>query len=459
MDYTMMSGHYPQVTQKKEMGISWSSITLFDGLAETLSGLGGSSDRLKAMSFERPNPVSQQEVEWAIEFDGIFERFINAPVEDVLANGVDFENLPEEEEKAVEAWLKKIKFWPTIFKALSVSRSNHGSMIWLDTGSKDNSKPMGKKEIFKLKRLVVFDSEVISGQYSDGSIYSEPELWDVGDPAVNGKSIHRSRLLHFPGKFISDRHRNEHSGHGARAADQIWEAWIAFRTTFLLPPNIALTYEEGVLGLEGLNQKMTSDAGRELMRKKVADLEAVRSFLRIRVTDANDKFERHGAPVGGLADIMDRGENFFVAQTGFPRSILFGYSKGSNLAADSKGEEQNKLYMRLVRSIQKAITPELEYFFGLAQPYLQKMNPAMGFKNMEFCWEKADTETPLERSQREKLDAERDVAYFSNGLGPISREELREDLKKRGTYSSLDIEEMPSANVDLNEDGQPSESD
>lgn len=461
MNYSMMAGlPYPQVqvSDKKEIGVSWSTLSLFDGLSETLSGLGGSSDRLNNIRFEPPPAVGQQEVEWAIEFDGVFERFINAPVEDVLAEGVDFEYLPEEEEDAAEAFLKKIKFWPTIFKALSVSRSNYGAMVWIDTGAKDNAKPMAKNEIFKLKRLVVFDSEVISGQYTDGSIYSEPELWSVGDAKVNGKFIHRSRLLHFPGKFISDRHRHEHGGHGARAADQIWEAWIAFRATFLMPPNIALTYEEGILGLEGLNQKMTSEAGRDLMRKKVTDLEAVRSFLRIRVMDSLDSFQRAGAPVAGLADIMDRAENFFVAQTGFPRSILFGYSKGSNLAADSKGEEQNKLYMRLIRSIQHRITPELEYFFGLIQPQLQRLNPGMKFENMQFCWEKSDTETPLERAQRQEIEAKRDSIYFSNGVGPVSHDELREDLKKRGIYSSLDVQDMPSAEVDLNEDGQPESS-
>lgn len=429
-------------------GVSWSSLSVHDGLKEVLSGLGGESDRLKMMRFEPPQFVTQQEVEWAIEFDGIFERFINAPVEDVLAEGIDFEYLSEEEEDALEDWLEKIQFWPTLSKALSVSRSNYGSVIWIDTGARDNKKPMGVNEIFKLKRLVVFDSEVIQADYSGLSIYEEPDQWIIGDPSVGGKGIHKSRLLFFPGKFVSDRHRYNHGGHGSRAADQIWEAWIAFRTTFMMPPNIALTYEEGVLGMQNLNKEMTTPAGREAIRRRTFDLEAVRSFLRLRVKDAEDTFERVGAPTAGLADVMDRSENFFVAETGFPRSILFGYSKGTGLASDSKGEEQNKLYMRLIRSIQKSVLPELKRFFVMAQPVLQKTY-SLPFKDMRCCFEKGDTETPAERSTREKTDAERDMLYYSGGLGPVMRDELREDLKKRGVYA-LDAGPLPQVdNTDL----------
>lgn len=439
--------------EKAAVGVSWGSFSLHDGLKEVLSGLGGSSDRMAQMRFEPPAPVSQAEMEWAIEFDGIFERFINAPVEDVLAEGLDFEGLGEAEEKALAVWLEEIHFWPMLFKALSVSRSNYGSMIWLDTGAKDNKKPLAKNELFRLKRLVVFDSEVIRGDYSGLTIYDEPELWSIGEANVGGKAIHRSRLLHFPGKFISDRHRHDHHGHGARAGDQIWEAWLAFRTTFLMPPNIALTYEEGVLGMQNLNKEMTTPAGRDVIRRKAFDLEAVRSFLRLRIKDAEDTFERAGAPVGGLADIMDRGENYFVAQTGFPRSILFGYSKGSNLAADSKGEEQNKLYMRLVRSIQKNILPELKRFFLNAQPVLQKRTN-LPFKDMTCAFKNADTETPMEKAQRQKLEAERDMAYFAGGIGPVDRDDLRDDLKKRQVYSLQgDLPELEQPDPD-EEDGE-----
>lgn len=446
--------------EKAPIGLSWGSFTVNDGLKEVLSGLGGDSDRMAQMRFEPPAPVSQTEMEWAIEFDGIFERFINAPVEDALAEGLDFEHLEEDEELALADYLKKIKFWPMLYKALSVSRSNYGSMIWLDTGAKDNKKPLAKNELFRLKKLVVFDSEVIRGDYSGLTIYDEPEMWLVGEESVGGRAIHRSRLLHFPGKFISDRHRHDHYGHGARAGDQIWEAWLAFRATFLMPPNIALTYEEGVLGMQNLNKEMTTPAGRDVIRRKAFDLEAVRSFLRLRIKDAEDTFERVGANVGGLADIMDRGENYFLAQTGFPRSILFGYSKGTGLASDSKGEEQSKLYMRLIRSIQQNILPELERFFTGLQPVLQKTY-ALPFKDMTVDFKKADQETPMEKAQRQLVEAQRDAAYFAGGMGPLDRDELRDDLKKRSVYSLQgDLPELPhSEEGDENDPTQEEEAE
>lgn len=440
------------VADRPVMGSGWGMFAAIrDGLKETLSGLGGNSDRVKATKFEPPDTILQQEVEWAVEFDGVLERFVCKPVEDALAEGIDFEYLSEDEEDSVEQYLNEIGFWSTIEKALVTKRMNHGSMIWIDTGAVDNEKPLAPNEAFRPFRLVVLDSDSI---FADTyNLHSEPEFWCVGSAELGRvRRIHKSRVMLFNGRFISDRHRQTNRGWGAREVDKIWEAWIAWRLTFLMPPNIAMTFEEGVYSMEGLNEKMTTPAGRELIRNKIFDLEAIRGFLRKRVMDVKDTFARHGVPVTGLGDIMDRGENFFVAQTGYPRSVLFGGSKGSNLNGDNKGEESEKLYQSIVRGIQnKDIKPNCQYFFNWIQPAL-KARYNLPFKNMGFCFETPDTETKAQRAERQLKEAQRDAIYLNPANPTLDREELRGDLAKRGTYL-LDMEPIPEIDpLDVGDD-------
>lgn len=429
-------------TERPMIGSGWGMFAaLRDGLKETLSGLGGNSDRLKLTKFEPPEQVTQQEVEWAVEFDGVLERFVCKPVEDALAEGIDFEYLSEDEENFAEQYLNEIGFWKAIEKALVTKRMNHGSMIWIDTGAINNEKPLGPNECLRPFRLVVLDSDSI---YADTyNLHSEPEFWCVGSAELkNVRRIHKSRVLLFNGRFISDRHRQRNRGWGAREVDKIWEAWVSWRITFLMPPNIAMTFEEGVYSMDGLNQKMTTPQGRELIRNKVFDLESIRGFLRKRIIDATEKFERQGAPVTGLADIMDRGENFFVAQTGYPRSVLFGGSKGSNLNGDNKGEEGKELYQSVVRGIQhKDLKPNLRYFFAWIRPAL-KSRYSLPFKNMGFAFETADTETKAQRAERQLKEAQRDAIYLNPANPMLDREEWRADAAKRGIYL-LDMTAIP----------------
>jgi hypothetical protein len=438
---------------RPQIGSGWGMFAaLRDGLKETLSGLGGNADRVKATKFEPPEEIIQQEVEWAVEFDGVLERFVCGPVEDALAEGIDFEYLSEDEEDFAEQYLSEIGFWPAIEKALVTKRMNHGSLIWIDTGALNNEKPLSPSEAFRPFRLVVLDSDSI---YADTyNLHSQPEFWCVGSAEVgNVRRIHKSRVLLFPGRFISDKHRQRKHGWGAREVDKIWEAWISWRLTFLMPPNIAMTFEEGIYAMEGLNQKMTTPAGRELIRNKVFDLESIRGFLRKRIIDATEKFERQGAPVSGLDGIMDRSENFFVAQTGHPRSKLFGGSKGSNLNGDNKGEEGMKLYQSIVRAIQnKDLKPNLQYFFAWIRPALQQRY-GLAFENMAFCFESSDTETKGERADRQLKEAQRDAIYLNPANPTIDREELREDLAKRGTYM-LDMQPVPEISPEDLGDGE-----
>lgn len=418
--------------------LSGSFVMLRDKLTEVLSGLGGMTDRVSKVRYQAPEPVGRLEIESAYEFDGIIERYITRPVEDSLAKGVDFPGLDAEEISALNQFLEssKIDMWQQIERAWCTMRMNHGAAIWVDTGATDNAMPMQESE--SVRRLVVFDSEMLWG--IDINRFSEPELWATGDPSAP-KLIHRSRLLMFPGRFVSPEYREKKLGWGAREIDKIWDAWIHFKITYLMPANIAMTFEEGVISLQGLNNQMTSEQGRSVVQAKLFDLEGIRSFLRLRVQDANDKFERHGSPVTGLEGIMDIAKRYFVTVTGWPHTIILGEGPGSGLAGSNAGKSEKEDWQRIISAEQERyLRRPLRQFLEIIAPELRKMH-RKPFKDLRFNFPSMLAESPADKADRQLKEAQRDKIYGED-LAAVDNDELREDLVKREVYN-LDLMSRP----------------
>lgn len=414
-------------------------LSIKDKLTEVLSGLGGKSDRVSKIRYTEPDQPGRYSVSAAFEFDGIMERYITRPVEDGLAKGLEFPALSQDETNAIHDYLEstQLDFWGHMERAWLTMRMNNGAAIWLDTGTATPlSTPIRESE--RVRRLVVLDSEALhAGHYNR---YTEPDYWECGDPEIPGYRIHKSRLLIFPGRFISYEYRQDHNGWGAREVDRIWEAWIHFKTTFLMPANIAMTYEEGVLSLEGLNKMMTTEQGRKTVKDKVWDLEAIRSFLRMRIQDVNDKFERKGAPVSGLDRVMDQARRYFVACTGWPHTILLGESPGAGLDGAGAGKSQKEDWQRIITAQQETyLRRPIRQFLETVRPDLrQRYN--LPFDNLKFNFPAILQESEMERAQRQKIEAERDQIYMSNQA--VDASEIRDDLARREVYA-LDPMDMP----------------
>ncbi len=417
--------------QRAELNASM--ISLRDKLTEALSGLGGVTDRVSRVRYEPPQPVGQSEIEAAFIYDGLIERWVVRLVEDALAKGIAFPSLDADENKAIQDFLEspRVDFWGNVERAWITMRQNHGAAIWMDTGATDPTLPLQDTE--QLRRMIVLDSEQLWGV--DVTEFTEPELWMTGTSDVPQR-IHRSRLLLFPGRFISGSYRKEKLGWGAREIDRIWEAWLHFKITYLMPANIAMTFEEGVISLEGLNNQLTSEQGRNVVRSKLLDLEGIRSFLRLRVQDSKDKFERQGPPVTGLADIMDVAKKYFVTVTGWPHTVLLGESPGAGLDGAGAGKSQKEEWQRIVLAEQERyLRPVIRQFLAFIAPSLRRQS-RLALADLTFVFPSIITESDAERADRQLVEAQRDKIYIE--ALAVDPEEMREDLTRREVYN-LDL--------------------
>lgn len=433
-----MFGLFKSSKDRASLGPGQKGLFLMDQLTELFSGLGGATDRMAKVKYEAPTPVSKSEVEWAYQFDGIIERYVTRPVEDGLAEGVEFPSLSDEEVKFLENYLKKVEFWPTVEMAWTTARMNKGSAIWLDTNSNQPAAPMGMREARRFREFVVFDSDALHAVMR--SQYHKPHLWQTGEPSVPGQAIHPSRLLIFPGKFVSQRHTYHNLGWGACEVDRVWKAFIHYLTAYLTPAQIALTYEEGIYYMENFNQMMASAQGKKSIKNKIFDIEAARSYIRQRIVDAKDKYERKGAPVSGLDKVLDKAKEHLQATTGWPHTILFGESPGSSIGGSGAGNSQKEDWQRIVFAEQERnLRPVFEKYFDFIRPDLQRIS-GLPFKSMEFTFPPILQESKKERADREKVEADTAKTYVD--MHAFSEDEIRDNAIKKGVYS-VENTELP----------------
>src|SRR3989344_2130142 len=283
---------------------------LSDGLYQLLSGLGGNHDKVSQLEHKPHVRLAYSEVDGAINWDGVLETFVYRPGEDALSNGLEYPGLDISKVKMLNKTLNEYGFFECLEEAYGAMRRTGFSVIWLDTGALDNSAPMSANDIKRLRRLVVYDAECLQADpMGYRSQYSTPKVWIITDPENPYLKIDRSRLLIFPGRSVSPRQRFDNGGKGESEVNRIWEAWLAWRMAFLTVPNVAATYEEYTLYMEGLNKKMTEPNGKKQVQAKLVDQAMTRSFLRVNAIDKEEDLKRIGPPLAGLADMLDRGES------------------------------------------------------------------------------------------------------------------------------------------------------
>lgn len=422
---------------------------LMDSLSNAFSGLGGSSDRVHNTRYTLPKLPTTREAEWALQACGILENIISRPIEDAMSKGIIFPHASADEQKALEDFLndRRIGWWRHREIAQYTRVMNKGAAIWYDTGAIDPAQPLKPGELKRLRRLIVFDSDAIWGEMS--SKYVEPEMWCTGQPEARGGRIHASRLILFPGRFISLQHRFDNQGWGAREIDKYWEALMAYLMTFSIPANIASTYEEPVYKMAGLNKNMTSERGREIIQAKAFDMETIRGYLKVRLVDAEDEFLRNGVDVGRLPELMKMAERYMVASTGQPHTVVLGESPGESMSGAGSGESQREEHQRFITGYQdKHEYDQLQKYLEDSRPVLQERY-GLPFEDLRHAYPPLYPETTAQKSEREYKDSQRDKVYIE--ANHLSREESRNELAKRGVYDLETLKLPPKEPVNLDE--------
>ena len=335
-----------------------------------------------------------------------------------------------------------------IFKLASEQDGYFGrSHVYIDTGDTDDpnelKKPIGEGDEFSINKL---GKGKIKALRSIEPVWCYPAHYDAADPLkdnwyrpdtwfVMGKEIHRTRLLTFVGRPVSDLFKPAFSFGGlslSQMAKPYIENWLrtrqsvndlvqAFSTMVLKTDMAALMMGEG---LE--------------LDKRLEYFNNTRNNRGVMAISKNDEdFANVSVSLSTLDELQAQAQEHMATPAQTPLVKLFGIQpKGLN--ASSEGEL--KVWEAREHAYQEYFFgPHLTIVFKLAQINLWgKVDP-----DLTYAFKSLSELDDIQKGNLKKVEAETDGILIDHGvLAPIeSRRRLADDPD--APYRSIDVEDVP----------------
>lgn len=273
--------------------------------------------------------------------------------------------------------------------------------------------------------------------------FYKPQTWNV-----NGKSVHKSRLITFISREVPDLLKPAYSFGGValtQLAKPYVDNWLRTRQSV---SDIIHSFTVFVLKTV-MSAQLDLNAAQDLNNQADA-FNTVRDNKGLFILDKeSEEFENISAPLSGLEGLQAQSQEQMASVSRTPLVKLLGVTP-SGLNASSDGEIRT--YYDTILSEQEHLYREhLTTILAMIQIHLWgKVDDGIGFKFVPL-WQ---LDEAGEASVR-KTDADTDAVLIN--VGVISQEESRSRLasERNGPYGGLDAEDVPEPETDVDENGDP----
>lgn len=333
-------------------------------------------------------------------------------------------------------------------------------LLGVDDGQSPD-KPLNFDNIKSFKWMnVLTERELQAVQYYGDPYaekYGEPEIFQITatvDQSVDmasviGKTkakknrpaiayVHESRLIIFPGIFVSDQHRQRRRGWGNSIMVRVLSVLADFQMTYGGAAHLTTDMAQAVFKIKGLAEMMAMGADDKMVaRAQLIDIS--RSLARCVVIDQDEEFERKQTPINGLPELLERFEHRLAAAADMPVSLLMGSSPAG---LNATGDADIRFWYDHMKTAQiEDLQPRLEYFFRVLMH--TKDGPTKGVEPDDWTikfrplWQNTDTEIATIR----KTQSETDVNYINAGV--LTPEEVAASRFAGAEYSmetTIDME-------------------
>jgi phage-related protein (TIGR01555 family) len=436
-----------------------------DGWSNVVTGLGSAADKRKYAKSEIGKIVSDDELESVFIDDGLGARIVTELPNDMFREGWDysFPDLNDIEIKKVideyKSVMENIGAVQKIKEAFYWARLYGGAIIvigFLD--GQDMDKPLNTKRIRSFDNLRVIDRKRIDFAKIQFQLdptmprYGQPECYPVDYETESGamqtKLVHHTRVIEIHGVKVPPGATRilsrEQRYWGLSILQKVFDRLKAIGES---EGNVAALIDEFSIGkfkLSNLADIISQPDGKELMQRRVELMDLVRSVFHSMYLDKDDDFVRENVSFTGIPEVMYIFMMLVSSCSGYPITRLFGVSPAG---LNSTGESDMLNYYDQVRAEQVAsLEPILLRLVriisenkGLAEPY--------------FDWKPLKQKTDKEKSELEKLDAEKEKViadtwktYIDAGiLEPYQAAFLQfgDDLEKIPIPEDLELPPVP----------------
>lgn len=393
-----------------------------DAWANILAGFGTTRDKRQAGTID-VSTITDVELRQMWRGDDMAARAIETVPNEMYREGYELLLANKTQAAKIAAEDKRLRIRARFKHAKKFERAYGGSALWpiVNDGAKDFSLPLGKYDRIRHLRLLearelrplTYDEDVSSESFGKPLVY---EYWPAGNRsrlAGGSVKIHRSRLLIWEGKRVSnDPCENPlQPGWGDSILIPMYEVLRDFGIGWSAASALLVDFSQGVYSMQGLADMIANGKDEVVLRRLLA-MDMAKSTLKAIVIDKDDSYTRQSTPIGGLPETLDRMAMRLAASARLPMTQLMGQSpKGLG----NEGQSDIAFLYDQVASEQDDDLPLLEQMYRML--FAQTAGPTKGKEpegwGIRFCSLEQQSEKDI--AQTRKLTAEADQILIDSG--------------------------------------------
>jgi len=458
-----------------------------DGYRNLISGLGTMLDKSRG-GWTEVDVVNDQEAKDLWLGSDMAARIIETYPVEAMRRGYrikiatdDTESTDEADEarekaEAIVARGEELRLNEHITRAMQYRRAYGGAALFpvIDGAQGSLAQPLAENRISKILALHLLEPRELQpySWYNDlnDPKFGKPKHYVVMPIVAGGMSIplqliHESRLIIFQGKKITRLHQaGTRLGWGDSVLTPVKQVLLDFDAAWSSAAALMQDFAQAVLKLDGFDELMAQDQD-AVARDRIAQIDMIRSLLRMVVIGTKDEFERKQTPLSQLPELLDRFAVRLAAAGDMPVTRLMGQSPAG---LNATGESDRAFMYDRVAHEQNSVEPEVDH--GLRLIMLEIEGPCEGKEPDNWCIDWLPVWQPSEKDQAQTrfFIAQADDLWINNQTvtpeeaashwhGDTFSPEIQLDWKARAQMKALNeaTPEQVAPTPLLGPDGQP----
>ena len=401
-----------------------------DGLVNLASGLGTPADK-RTRSFHHLNQITPDRIDAAYRASWLVRKIVDLPALDMTRERRDWQ-APQADIARLEAEEKRVQLWARVREALILGRLGGGAII-LGVGNEDpalplnprNLRPGALRYIHVVSRWRLGLGPIVKDPASD--IFGMPDHFTIGGAGNGGGAggrtrIHPSRVVVFRGRPVPDL--------GVASAEQaFWGDSViqsidgAVNNADTATAGFASLIHEARLdtvSIPGLIDLVATEAGEQLLQKRVAVANSFKSIWNTRILDGGSGGERgeewdtRQINWAGMPEVMNAFMGFVAGAADIPATRLLGRSpQGMNATGDG---DLTNYYDRIQAGQDSDLRPQLELIDRVLIP---SAGVGAGIAGADIWFRFPPLTTPTAREEADIFSTAMDAVGKLQGTGLV----------------------------------------
>ena len=399
---------------------------------------------------------------------GILQTAIDVPVLDAFRDGLDLQSDEIEDSGDIgelEDFMEETDLLSTICECKIWARLFGGAALIINT-DQPSDKPLDlTRKIKKLELYAANRWELYSvWKPNDPQTELNPWLWAAARNSdfvyFYGEKIHKSRILTMSGKAAPYIIRWQLQGWGISEYERMLEDFNVFVKTRNVLYDLLEEAKVDVYKLQGLNQKMISQAAQEQVRRRMQFINENKNYNNGILLDKEDEFEQKQITFSGLAEVMKENRMGIASALRMPITKIFGVSA----TGFNSGEDDIENYNAMVQfEIRQPMRKDVRKILKLVCRYVWGGDYDISFEYKPLRVLSSVDEENVKTSKQNRYLAEYDRGLIdSEEFGHMAEKDKLNSIHTKAQEGLLeehpDVNPMGQGDEDGDKDGEEKDS-